>query len=113
MSPRPSSVKVATNSCCTPPLMRSPQIPQLVAVAPAMHGFPSRRKPFDNASAESCEDAAPRAKWTLMLSVIALGLQAGSGGDVGSNGAADVVPDVDGVDAAGDGADDVAAPAHG
>lgn len=55
-----------------------------------------------------------------MLSVLALGLQAGSGGDVVSNGGADVVamaegPDValDGTDVAVDGWDDVAPPAHG
>jgi hypothetical protein len=93
--------------------MRSPQIPQLVAVEPAMHGWPSRRKPFDSATAASCEEAALRAEWTLMLRVIALGLQAGSGGDVGSNGAADVVADPADADAASDGAADVAPPAHG
>ena len=88
-------------------------MPQLVAVAPAMHGFPSRRKPFDNASAASCDEAALRAEWMLMLSVNAVWLHAGKGGEVASNGGAVVVADADGNAGAVDGGDDVAPPAQG
>jgi len=78
-----------------------------------MQGFPSRRKPFDSASADSCEDAALSAECTLMFKVMALVLQAGNGGDVERSGAPDEVADPDGAEAADDGGGDVAAPAQG
>jgi hypothetical protein len=48
-----------------------------------MHGRPSSRKPFDTASADSCEAAVARGAWTPTLIVVALAVHAGSGGVAG------------------------------
>lgn len=87
-----------------------------------MHGRPSSRKPFDTASAESCDAAVASTAWTPTVIVVASGVHAGNGGDAmrvsgaeladggASDGDADVASDgADDVDDAGD----AGAGAHG
>jgi hypothetical protein len=71
------------------------------------------RKPCDSASAESCVAAVLRARWTPTLTVIALGAQGGSGGDVVSVAGADAADDAADGEVAGDGAGGLDPPAHG